>query len=119
MTSLRAFRFCGPPEPWRRRKLLRAFAAWLVMTGSALAQGLPSEPVSIAGGRVVLGGEAAVSVAPPDPGFFNYTDYEHNTLREVRIGVTASVRANSRLAFLGELRTDNLDRVSPFALYAR
>jgi len=119
MTSLRALRFCGPPEPWRRRKLPGAFAAWLVVAGSAFAQGLPSEPVSIAGGRVVLGGEAAVSVAPPDPGYFNYTDYEHNTLREIRLGLTASVRASSRLAFLGEVRTENFNRVSPFALYAR
>ena len=67
----------------------------------------------------MLGGDAAVSVAPEDPGYFNYTDYEHNTLREIRIGLTASVRASSRLAFLGELRTENFNRVSPFALYAR
>jgi hypothetical protein len=54
-----------------------------------------------------------------DPGYFNYADYEHNTLREVRFGLTASMRASSRLAILGELRSENFDHVSPFALYAR
>ncbi len=88
MTSLRAWRFGGPPKPWRRRKSVAVFAAWLVMAGTALAQALPSEPISIAGGRLVLGGDVAVPVAPSDPGYFNYTDYEHNTL----------------------LRTDNFDR---------
>ena len=100
-------------------KSVAAFAAWLVMAGTALAQALPSEPVSIAGGRLVLGGDAAVTMAPPDPGYFNYTDYEHNTLRGLRLGLTAAVRASSRLSLLGELRTDNFNRVSPFALYAR
>src|SRR4051812_23894868 len=98
---------------------LAVIAAWLVLAGSAAGQALPSEPVTVAGGRVVLGGDAAVTAAPADPGFFNYTDYDHNTLREVRFGLTASVRASSRLTFLGELRSENFNHVSPFALYAR
>ncbi len=98
---------------------LTIIAAWLALAGSAAAQALPSEPVSVAGGRLVMGGDVAVTTAPSDPGFFNYTDYDHNTLREIRLGLTASVRANSRLAFLGELRTENFNHLSPFALYAR
>jgi len=43
-----------------------AFAAWLALAGSAAAQALPSEPISVAGGRLVVGGDAAVSVAPAD-----------------------------------------------------
>jgi hypothetical protein len=99
--------------------IFAALAAWLVIAGTAFGQALPSEPVSIGSGRLVVGGDAAVSVAPADPGFFNYTDYEHNTLREIRLGLTASVRASSRLALLGEVRAENFDHVSPFALYAR
>lgn len=86
---------------------------------AASAQVLPSEPVSLGNGRVVIGGEIAGSIAPQDLGFFNFSDYEHSTLREIRIGVTASVRATDRLSVLGELRTENFDRLSPFALYAR
>jgi hypothetical protein len=95
------------------------FLACLGMAAGASAQVLPSEPVTLANGRVVLGGDVAVSVAPEDPGFFNYSDYEHSTLREIRLGVTASVRATARHSFLGEVRSENFDRVSPFALYAR
>ena len=94
-------------------------AACLGLAPGAMAQVLPSEPVTMAGGRVVVGADVAVSVAPEDPGFFNYSDYEHNTLREVRLGVTASVRASDRLSFLGELRSENFEDVVPFALYAR
>src|SRR5688500_3371254 len=53
-----------------------------------------------------------VSVGSDDPGFFNYSDYEHNMMRAVRLGVTASVRATDRLSFLGELRSENFEDVS-------
>jgi hypothetical protein len=85
----------------------------------ATAQTLPSEPLTFGGGRVVLGGDFAASLAPDDLGFFTYGDYEHSTLRQVRVGVTGSVRANSRLSFLGEMRVDNFRTVTPFAFYAR
>ena len=94
-------------------------AACLALAPGAMAQVLPSEPVTMAGGRVVVGADVAVSVAPDDPGFFNYSDYELNTLREVRLGVTASMRASDRLSFLGEVRSENFQDVVPFALYAR
>jgi hypothetical protein len=89
------------------------------VASAAAAQVLPSEPMTLASGRVVLGADAAVSVGSDDPGFFNYSDYEHNMMRAVRLGVTASVRATDRLSFLGELRSENFEDVSPFALYAR
>ena len=100
-------------------KRIALFLGWLGIAAGASAQVLPSEPVTIGGGRVVLGGDVAVSVAPEDPGFFNYSDYEHSTLREIRLGVTASVRATDRISFLGEVRSENFGHVSPFALYAR
>ena len=46
------------------------FVACLGLASVAAAQVLPSEPVTLAGGRVVLGADAAVSVGPDDPGFF-------------------------------------------------
>jgi hypothetical protein len=101
---------------------MKRFALFLTCLGiaaGASAQALPSEPVTIADGRVVIGGDVAVSIAPEDPGFFNYSDYEHSTLREIRLGVTVSVRATDRISFLGEVRSENFGRVSPFAMYAR
>ena len=90
-----------------------------VLAAPVAAQTLPSEPFTFGGGRVVIGGDVAASLAPADLGFFNYGDYEHSTLRQIRVGVTGAVRANSRLSLLGELRIDNFHYVTPFALYAR
>jgi hypothetical protein len=99
--------------------ILASVVFWLAAAAAAWAQALPSEPVRVAGGRLVLSGDVAWSVAPTDPGFFNYTDYEHSTFRELRLAMTASLRATERISVLGELRSENFDHVSPFALYAR
>lgn len=101
------------------RRVAFVLAAYGMACGVASAQVLPSEPVTFGDGRVVVGGELAASMAPEDTGFFNYSDYEHSTLRELRIGLSASVRASERLSLLGELRTENFERLTPFALYAR
>ena len=60
-------------------RTLRAAAVGtlLLNAGSAAAQAIPSEPVTLGGGRVVIGGDVAIGVAPEDEGFFNYSDYEH------------------------------------------
>jgi hypothetical protein len=89
------------------------------LTSGATAQVLPSEPIIIGDGRAVIGGDVAASIAPIDTGYFNFSDYDHTTLREIRLGLTASVRATDHIAILGELRSENFERVTPFALYAR
>ncbi len=76
------------------------------------AQGLPTEPVSLGDGRMVIGAEVSATMASEDPGFFNYTDYEYSALRNFRLGVTAQVRASRRLQFLGEVRVDHGDRLA-------
>ena len=83
------------------------------------AQIVPTEPLTAAGGRVVVGAEVTATFASTDPGFFNYTDYEYSALRNLRVGISAEVRASRRLQFLGELRVDHGDHLQPFALYVR
>jgi hypothetical protein len=100
-------------------RFLWTAACVLGVAASAAAQTIPSEPVTFGGGRVVLGGDAAVSLAPEDDGFFNYSSYEQTTLRQFRVGATALVRVSERVSILGELRSENLEYVSAFALYAR
>jgi hypothetical protein len=89
-----------------------------VATG-ADAQILPSEPITLGGGRVVIGGEFTATIGPDDPGFFNYTDYEYSALRNFRIGVVAEVRAHERLQFMTEIRMDRGEPFVPYGLYAR
>ena len=67
---------------------------------------LPEEPISLAGGHLVFGAEATATFAPEDPGFFNYTSYEFSALRNLRLGVSAEIRANDRVQVLGEVRLD-------------
>jgi hypothetical protein len=92
---------------------------WAVLVSVATAQTLPSEPITLGGGRIVIGGDVAVAVAPADNGFFNYSSYEHTTLRQLRLGLSGIVRVTERVSVLGEMRSENLDHVAPFALYAR
>jgi hypothetical protein len=94
-------------------------AAFCTVAAAATAQSLPEEPFTFASGRVVLSGDAAGTIAPADLGFFNYGDYEHSTLREFRVGVSAMVRAAERIALLAEIRSENLDTPEAYALYAR
>jgi hypothetical protein len=94
----------------------------------AVAQGLPSEPIALANGRVTVSGDVSAgyacqptheTVCGPDSGFFNYTDYDHSALRLLRIDLTAAVKAGPHFTVLGEIRTENLDTVRPYALYLR
>jgi len=92
----------------------------LTIVAPAAAQGIPSEPVRLFDGRVRLGGEVSATLGEKDDeAFFNYTDYERNALRTFRAALTAIWRPATRIALLGELRTDDLDRFGAYAFYVR
>jgi hypothetical protein len=101
----------------RVASLLTACAAG--SASAAGAQTLPSEPIALADGRVTVGGDVSATFGSTDPGFFNYTDYEHSALRMLRVDVSAAAKAGPHFTLLGELRTENLDSVRPYALYLR
>lgn len=99
-----------------------AFACAIVvcfLASIARAQTLPSEPIVVADGHVTIGGDVSATFGSADPGYFNYTDYEHDALRMLRLDLTASVRANDHISFLGDLRTENGDAPTPYAFYVR
>ena len=101
---------------------LRAVLVAAVALGgasSAGAQTLPSEPVSLAGGRVTVGGDISASLAPDDVGFFNYTDYEHSALRLFRVDLTTAVTISPHFSVLAEIRDENVDTLRVYALYLR
>jgi hypothetical protein len=91
----------------------------LLRPGAAAAQ-VPSEPIRLFDGRVRLGGEVTVTVGEKDAdAFFNYTDYERNTLRTIRLAASGIWQPASRLAFLGEVRTDDFAQFGAYAAYVR
>jgi hypothetical protein len=99
-------------------------AILFVVCGAAVAsaQDLPSRPLSLAGGRVTLGTDLSVSTTAQDDtegAWFNYTDYEHNALRLLRLGVTADVRITDRVSLLADVRSENAHAIKPYALYVR
>ena len=95
---------------------------WLLVVCAArlaAAQTLPSEPIALANGRVTVSGDVSATYGSEDPGFFNYTDYDHSALRLLRLDLTASVKAGEHIALLGEIRSENVNTVRPYALYLR
>jgi hypothetical protein len=99
--------------------LLRLLACVLLVATRASAQGLPSEAISVANGRVVFGGEVFVTVGEHDPGWFNYTDYEFNVLRNVRASLSTEVRPSRHVQFLAEVRLDHGQYLSAYAWFMR
>ncbi|HEX2311943.1 MAG TPA: hypothetical protein VHH91_14620 [Vicinamibacterales bacterium] len=92
----------------RRHRAARALltAVFVLAAAAARAQDWPDRPLSLANGHVTVGGDVTLTVGSDDPGFFNYTDYDRSTLRLLRFGVVASVRATPHLSFLTELRAE-------------
>jgi hypothetical protein len=102
---------------WRR---LTALLIVVCAPAAARAQRLPEGPVTAARGTVTVGGEIIVTAGSRDNvAFFNYTDYEHNALRMFRMSLSGMWRPATRLAFLTELRSEDAQRVIPYALYVR
>ena len=96
--------------------MTRAFvlAAALLAAGGAGAE-TPGPALA----RLTLGGEVSLAIAPPDPAFFNYTDYEYNPLRLARLAFSGVFRVHDRVALLAEARSDNLGTPRAHALYLR
>jgi prepilin-type processing-associated H-X9-DG protein len=101
------------------RAVLVCLCLWLGSGSGAHAQTLPAGPVVFADGHVTVAGDFSASFGSSDPGFFDYTDYEHSALRSMRIDISGVVKGGERIAFVGELRTENLERPQAYALYLR
>lgn len=102
-----------------RAPFLVAFALLAALARSSAAQTLPSQPISLADGRVTIGGDVSGTIAPVDNGYFNLTDYEHASTRMVRVDVTGAARLNDHLSLLADIRSENGDVPTPYGLYAR
>src|SRR4029453_7662952 len=95
--------------------LLASCATWLLLPLSALAQPLPTGPVSAFDGRLAVGAEVPVAISEEDDtAYFNYTDYEHNALRLFRVGLSASWRPLDRVGGVGEGEARDPPAVPPY-----
>jgi hypothetical protein len=98
--------------------IVLATALWFPVTSGA--QTLPSGPIRAMDGQLLVSGEAVVAIGDEDKiAFFNYTDYEHNALRLFRFSVSGAWQPARRLAFVGEMRSEDLDRPRAYAAYIR
>jgi hypothetical protein len=108
------------------RMMAAPLAMAVVLAVPLRAQTLPSGPIVLADGHLTLGGDVAISFAPNDPGFFNYTDYQESALRLLRLDLTAAFNAGEHVAILGDIRSQNafehglhVDAPEAYALYVR
>jgi hypothetical protein len=108
---------CGALRAGRLAGLVAGLCGLWVARGGA--QTLPSAPISLADGRLTIGGDVSASFGSDDPAFYNYTDYEHSLLRMLRVDLSAAVKAGSHLSLLAELQTENFDTIHPYAFYLR
>ena len=92
----------------------------MLLPRTAPAQGLPAGPVSAFDGRLGVGAEVVATIGDRDTSaFFNYTDYEHNVLRMFRVALSAAWRPVDPVAFVAEVRSEDLDQVRAYAAYFR
>jgi len=95
-------------------------AAGLLLSATVSAQTLPAGPLEFGNGTVAVSGDISVSASVHDgTSFFNFTDYDHDALRMVRLDLAATWRPLARFAVLTELRSEDGEGVIPYALYAR
>lgn len=68
---------------------------------------------------LIWGAEVAAAISRNDnDAFFNYTDYEHSTLRQIRLRLMLETRLPARVDVLGEVRVEN-DLINAPALFVR
>ena len=89
----------------------------LVLLASGVAASAQS--ASLFGGRVRFAGEASGTIAPDDEGYFNYGDYQTNSLRLLRVDLALEARLAPFASLLADVRSDNLGAPRFYALYLR
>jgi len=75
---------------------------------------LPSKPFSFWNGRIVISGDASLTVGPRDRGYFDTLEYYHDAFSVMRLGLSAAVRLNDRISVLGQVVDDIALRGDPF-----
>ncbi len=86
----------------------------------AWAQNLPEGPLRSPDGSLRVAGEIVGTLGVADnTAFFNYTDYEHNALRMLRLALAGEWRPVAPIAFVAEVRSEDFQHVAAHAAYVR
>jgi hypothetical protein len=92
----------------------------LLAAGRAGAQTLPEGPIRSPDGTLLVAGEIVGTIGAPDnDAFFNYTDYEHNALRMMRLSLAGQWQPVAPIAFVAEMRSEDMQNVTAHAAYVR
>jgi hypothetical protein len=95
-----------------------AASVWLASVATACAQWLPSTPVTWFGGRLVVSGDASVAMSTSDHDtYFNYSDYQNDTMRLVRLGLGAQLKLGARVTAVAEVRSEGEVTGGPWRVY--
>lgn len=86
---------------------------------SPIAELDAGDTLTFGGGRLTLGGEASVSVAPEDNAFFNDTGYRGNTLRLARFGLSFALRGDEHVSVLADVRSEHFEAPHVYSLFLR
>jgi hypothetical protein len=100
------------------RRFRWSAAAWLALA-PLLPAAAPAEEWRLGDLGLVAAGEVDGATAIGDDGHFNDSDYFRSELSRLRLRLTTAVFLGSRVALLGELRSDDLAAPSVYALYLR
>ena len=103
---------------------LTAVAIVLCRPAPAAAQLLPAQPLSAFGGRLTFGGDGSISYGSADPGRFNYSSYDTELTRQLRVDFVASLRVTDYLSVLADIRLlgplgEGSWSFGPYSLFAR
>jgi hypothetical protein len=87
--------------------VLSLFVVCVLAPRPLSAQVLPSQPVTLFGGRMVVTGDASISYSTDDNRtYFNYGDYDYDTMRLIRLGLAASLRLGDRVTAVADMRVE-------------
>jgi hypothetical protein len=96
------------------------FAAALTVVPAAVWAQTTDAPVVTTERRIAVGGDLALIAAPPDTRtYFNYTSYDQDGLRTVRVRLDGEWHLLDGLSLVGELRTENTSALHASAFYLR
>ena len=94
-------------------------ASWGIVAALCLPITATAQSVRLGEAVLSFGGEASGALSEDNRDLFNDTEYERSLLRLFRLRLSTEVSVGPHFSLLAEVRSDNLDAPSFYALYLR